>query len=178
MENIELSALDARRDYLARLLVAIQRCVFYLDASGNKLSWPIRSEELRLRRKQVDYFESLSALNERFAKLQDVMGSAMRHACLLAGESTESFLRVLVFYEKIGVLDSVTSWQLCRTTRNLAAHDYEISDDEVAGHFNAIHQLVPVLCRDAGRFVEYCAMELDIFPAEHTFSEEFIRICR
>jgi len=48
----------------------------------------------------------------------------MRYATLLAGEASDTFLKVLEFYEKIGVLDSVSSWQLCRTTRNLAALDY------------------------------------------------------
>jgi hypothetical protein len=72
-------------------------------------------------RKDVALFESLAAINERFAKLQDTLGAAMRHAVLLAGERADTFLRVLAFYEKIGVIESVAAWQLCRTVRYLAA---------------------------------------------------------
>jgi len=123
-ENI----LDAERQYLASLLEAIQRCVYFLHASDSKITWPLDGGELAIKKKDEQLFESLSAINERFAKLQDTMGAAMRHAAMLMGEQTDSFLKVLAFYEKTGVIDSVSSWQLCRTARNLAAHDYETED--------------------------------------------------
>jgi len=59
----------------------------------------------------------LAAINERFAKLQGTLGVAMRHASLLAGERGDALLKVLAFYEKVGVLDSVAAWQLCRTQK-------------------------------------------------------------
>ncbi len=114
------SILDSEKLHLAELLEAIQRCVYFLDASSRKLTWPLTKEQLETRKKDVALFEAMAAINERFAKLQDTLGIAMRHACILAGEPTDSFLKVLSFYEKTGILDSVVSWQLCRTARNLA----------------------------------------------------------
>lgn len=113
------SVLQAERMHLAGLLEAIQRCVYFLNASDKKLSWPLTATTLEQNKKNIDLFESLAAINERFAKLQDTLGAAMRHSLLLSGESGETFLKVLAFYEKTGVIDSVSSWQLCRTTRNL-----------------------------------------------------------
>lgn len=40
-------------------------------------------------------------MNERFAKLQNTLGAALRHAALLAGEATDTFLPTLAFYAKI-----------------------------------------------------------------------------
>jgi hypothetical protein len=104
-ENI----LDAERQYLSSLLEAIQRCVYFLHASDRKITWPLDADELSVRKKDEQLFESLSAINERFAKLQDTMGAAMRHAAMLMSEPADSFLKVLAFYEKNGVIDSVSS---------------------------------------------------------------------
>jgi hypothetical protein len=75
------SILDAEKSHLADLLEAIQRCVYFLDASSRKLNWPLTAELLEAQKKDVVLFEAMAAINERFAKLQDTMGAAMRHAC-------------------------------------------------------------------------------------------------
>ena len=102
-------ALQAERLHLAGLLEAIQRCVYFLNASDKKLSWPLTAAYLLQNKKNIDLFESLAAINERFAKLQDTLGAAMRHSVLLSGETGETFLKVLAFYEKTGVIDSIAS---------------------------------------------------------------------
>ncbi len=168
--------LDAERGHLSSLLEAIQRCVYFLHASDQRHDWPLSGERLSERKKDVELYESLAAINERFAKLQDTLGAAMRHAAFLAGESADTFLKVLSFYEKAGVLESVSSWQLCRTTRNLAAHDYEIDYEEIAGHFNSLHTLIPQLFGDAARFLDYCRDALGVFPKQGDFAKEFSSI--
>ncbi len=169
-------ALDAERAHLAGLLEAIQRCVYFLDASSSKQSWPLGRDQLAKRRKDVDLFESLAAMNERFAKLQDTLGAAMRHAGLLAGEPSETFLKTLTFYEKVGVLDSVVTWQTCRATRNLAAHVYETDYAAIAEHFNTLHNLIPGLYGNAARFVRYSREALGILPLHGDFAVEFAAI--
>ncbi len=170
--------LDAEQAHLSNLLEAIQRCVFFLEGSARKLSWPLEAEAIKGRKRDITLFESLAAINERFAKLQDTLGSAMRHAAMLAGEPVDSFLKVLSFYEKSGVIESVTAWQVYRATRNLAAHDYETDYAEIAEHFNALRGLLPALYADAARFVRYCHDTLHIQPASLDFSEDFIAITR
>jgi hypothetical protein len=172
------SALEAERAHLAGLVEAIQRCVYFLDASDRKHTWPLVAENLARNNKDVALFESLAAINERFAKLQDTLGAAMRHAALLAGEPRDTFLKVLTFYEKIDVLNSVTAWQLCRTTRNLAAHDYETDYVGIADHFNSLHTLIPELYGNSARFVVYCQEVLGIQPVHGDFANEFAAIVR
>ena len=96
------SILDAEREHLAGLLEAIQRCVYFLDASAQKLVWPLSAEFLAQHKKDVELFESMAAINERFAKLQDTLGAAIRHANLLAGESTNSLNLDLSACKKCG----------------------------------------------------------------------------
>lgn len=172
------SILEAEKAHLAGLLEAIQRCVYFLDASSQKLTWPLSAELLAVQKKNINLFEAMAAINERFAKLQDILGAAMRHASIFAGESSDSFLKTLSFYEKIGVLESVSSWQLCRTVRNLAAHDYEIEYAEIADHFNSLHTLTPLLYASAARFLSYCQEILSIEPKPGDFSADFILIVK
>jgi len=170
--------LDAEKAHLSNLLEAIQRCTYFLHAASVKPVWPLQAEELQRRKKDEALFEALSAFNERFAKLQDTLGAAMRHACILLGESTESFLKVLAYYEKENVIDSIESWQALRTVRNLAAHSYETDYSVIADHFNTLHEMLPGLYRIAALFNEHCAAKLGIEPAEKDFDDEFHKITR
>lgn len=70
--------LDEQREHLAQLLEAIQRCAWFLHQSEAKIEWAIDPNWLTEHKKDVDLFETLAAINERFAKLQDSLG--IRHA--------------------------------------------------------------------------------------------------
>jgi len=168
--------LTAGRVHLAGLIEAVERCVYFLNALVAKVPAPLQAEVLQQRRKDQLLFETLAATNERFAKLQDVLSSAFRHAALLAGEKTDSFLEILAFFEKAGVLSSSQDWQRIRVLRNLASHDYETDYPSVAAHFNSVLAAVPVLFGTAGRFVVWCRMHLEIGPASTDFEADFDRI--
>ena len=142
------------------------------------ITWPLTKERQETHKKDVVLFEAMAAINERFSKLQDTLGAAMRHVCILAVEPANSFLKVLSFYEKAGVLESVASWQLCRTARNLAAHDYEIEYAEIADHFNSLKTLTPLLYISAVGFLNYCQETLGIEPKQADFSTEFMAIVK
>ncbi len=167
------SLLSAQKQHLAGLLEGIQRCVYFLHASDASIEWPLTGQYLSDRKKDNDLFEAIAAINERFSKLQDTLGSAMRHSLLLSGEQASSFIKILAIFEKNGVISSIDDWQVARTARNLAAHDYEIDYNEVAEHFNALHTLKPGLFQAARRFVQYAEQELGIAPASADFASEF-----
>ncbi len=172
------NTLDNERNHLASLLEAIQRCVFFLNGSAQKLTWPMQAEEISDRKQDIALFEPMAAMNERFSKLQDTLGAAMRHAALLAGEPVDSFLKVLSFYEKCDVIESIERWQLYRTVRNLAAHDYETDHAVIADHFNTLHELLPALYTDAEKFMKYCQQTLHITPESLDFEHDFFMIIK
>lgn len=175
----ERDLLEVERTYLASLLEAIQRCAYFLHASEQKLAWPLAGEYLAANKKNVALFETLSALNERFAKLQDTLAAAMRHTALLMSEPTDSFLKVLALFEKLGVVESTAGWQRSRAARNLAAHYYETDYAAIAEHFNTLRSLHPMLYAAAGRLVAVCRESLKIEPLTRDFHNEFEQIvCR
>jgi len=174
MNNADL--LNAQKQHLAGLLEGIQRCVYFLHASDSSIEWPLTGEFLTARKKDNDLFEALAAVNERFSKLQDTIGSAMRHSLQLSGEQADSFIKVLAIFEKNGVVLSIEDWQVARAARNLAAYDYQIDYKEVAQHFNALHAIKPALCQTGSRFVQYAEQELSIAPASADFASEFAAI--
>ncbi len=171
------NSLTAEREHLANLLEALQRCTHFLHASVSKVPWPLDGITLRQRQKDVDLFEALAAFNERFAKLQDTLGAAMRHCALLMSEATAPFLKVLALFEKLEVIESVEAWQLCRTARNLAAHDYETDYALIAEHFNELQTLLPLLVKAASRLLALSALNLSIKPATSDFEAEFRQVC-
>ena len=168
--------LEQQKQHLANLLVAIQRCVYFLHTSDTGLDWPLTGDYLSGHKKDNQLFEALAAINERFAKLQDTLGSAMRHSLLLSGEQADSFIKVLALFEKFGVIPNIEEWQVARAARNLAAHDYETDYAAVAEHFNTLHALKASLLRTAGQFVQYCSSQLRVGPSSLDFSGEFERI--
>jgi hypothetical protein len=174
---MNIGSLQAEREHLSNLLEAAQRCSFFLHASSSKVLWPLNGSDLKQRQKDEELFESLAAFNERFAKLQDTLGAAMRHSALLMGENTTPFLKVLSLFEKLGVIESIASWQLCRTARNLAAHDYETDYTLIAEHFNELQELQPVLIKAASRLFKVCEQSLDIKPTTPNFEAEFQHVC-
>jgi hypothetical protein len=87
----QLSPLDAEKNHLSGLLEAIQRCVYFLDASSQTLLWPMTGAHLAQNKKDKELFQALAAINERFAKLQDTLGAAMRHSLVLSGERSDMF---------------------------------------------------------------------------------------
>lgn len=165
--------LEQQRAYLAQLLEAIQRCAWFLDQSRQKITWPLDGSSLLAHAKDANLFETLAAINERFAKLQDSLAAAMRHTALLMGENTHHFLQVLVLFEKVGVLDSAKRWQQARLVRNQAAHDYDPDYNAIAEHFNTLQQLIPGLFATAGKLLTYTNAELGVAPATRQFQEEF-----
>ena len=168
--------LNKERAHLSDLLEAIQRSSWFLNESLKKISWPLDAEELARRNKDIDLFETLSAINERFAKLQDTLASAMRHSALLMGEPTDPFLKVLTFFEKQGVLNSVDAWQECRMVRNMAAHDYETEYELIAEHFNTVRSMFPMLLSVSQGLLRVVSQELSIHPSSNDFHSEFTSI--
>lgn len=172
------SIFNAEKLHLSELLEAVQCCVYFLDASSQKLALPLTEELLKAQKKELVLFAAMAAINERFVKLQDTFAAAMRHACILAGEPSDSFLKVLNFFEKSGVIELFESWQLCRTSRNLAAYSYEIEFAQIADHFNTLKFFTTLLFMIAIRFLFYCHDILGIEPKQVGYSIEFMSIVK
>ena len=168
-----MTTLRAQKEHLANLLTAIQRSAYFLAAAERSLAWPLDAVDLAARKKDQALYQTLSAFNERYAKLQDVLGATMRHTALLLGERADEFLHVLAYFEKRGVVESIEGWQALRVARNQAAHEYETDYGAIAEHFNGLHELMPTLLALAWRLTSLCREKLGIGPGDAAFAEEF-----
>ena len=162
--------LTESRRHLGDLLEACQRCAWHLEATAARIEWPLTAETLEQRQMDLGLFEQLAAMNERFAKLQDLLGTAMRHLCELCGERTDTFLRVLAFCEKVGIITGSEAWQACRSLRNRAAHDYGTDFAVTAAHFNALHGQLPMLKATTLALADHARNALGIEPSDARFA--------
>lgn len=162
---------EESRRHLGDLIEACQRCAWHLNATVVRVEWPLTAETLSERQMDLGLFEPLAAMNERFAKLQDLLGTTMRHLCELCGERTDTFLRVLAFCEKAGIIDSVESWQTCRSLRNRAAHDYGTDFQLTASYFNALREQIPVLTHVTRAVAVHAKQTLGVAPEDQRFAE-------
>lgn len=163
------SPLEDMRLNLSSLLESCQRSAWYLLASSDRMRWPVTEKDLAEREMDLEFYERLAAINERFGKLQDLLGTSMRNLCLLAGENADTFLRVLSFCAKVGIIESVEDWQLCRSLRNRAAHDYGSDLSITAEHFNTLNQWVPKLVSVTIRLTDYADMHLLVHAKDGAF---------
>lgn len=154
----EIAALAERKAHLARKLGAIGRMVGHLSYSRNRLSYPIASVNA-LGEAEL---ESVSALVERFGKLQDLLGNVFRELLVLSGEDATDMNDVLSRLEKVGVLDSADEWRALRALRNLGAHDYDDDDAGKSEFINEIAVQSVKLDRIATQVVAYCRDKLNI----------------
>ncbi|WPL14144.1 hypothetical protein [Thiorhodovibrio litoralis] len=173
-----MNAESAEHLYLAEQLTALERCAYFALLVDGKVTWPLTVAALREHRLDGDWFEPLAALNERFAKLQDVLGSVMRHTAFMLAEPAPTFLSVLVFFEKHRVITSVAQWHRVRKMRNQAAHDYDLQPAVTAAHFNQIHAELPELVQIAARLVSFCQQWLDCRPLDTELHEVLERALR
>ena len=171
---MSLSVIEESRGHLADLLEAGQRCAWYLQAGAAKVRWPVTGAELAQRSRDLEFYERLAAIHERFGKLQDLLATTMRHLCELSGENTESFLRVASFCHKAGILSSLEDWQTCRSLRNRAAHAYGTDYTETAGHFNAMRAQIGFLTLAVIGVSAYVRENLQIQAADESFLRELV----
>jgi len=166
---------EESRRHLGDLIEACQRCAWHLNATAARVEWPLTATVLSQRQMDLALFEPLAAVNERFAKLQDLLGTTMRHLCELCGERTDTFLRVLAFCEKAGIIESADAWHVCRSLRNRAAHDYGTDFSLTAAHFNALHEQIPDLTAVTLAIAGYAKKSLGIEPGDQRFAEALKR---
>lgn len=146
-------------DYLEELLTALNRICRHLEKLLEVLPQPITEELLIQEESNFEFQNRLAALNERFSKLQDLLGRAFRHTALLLGEKHEGFLEVYAFFEKNDIVPDWRIWQKLRLLRNRAAHDYSVDFKEISDYFNEVIQGIKILLLSKENFVKFCKIK-------------------
>jgi len=150
--------LAERKAHLAHKLCAVNRLASHLAYSRARLAYPIPSIDTL----DEAALESVSALLERFGKLQDMLGATFREIVHLSGESADDMNDVLSRLEKIGVLSSGDQWRALRALRKLVAHEYDADDAGKTALINEIALQSGVLIGTASKVSDYAREKLEI----------------
>ena len=141
-----LQALDKKRQ-------AVMFIVEGFNFTVHRIDWENLSTGLTQR--DPDLMERLSALNDRFAKLQDLTGGLMKHWMLANGLAADDFRLVISAMEKHQLIDSADLWRGIRLMRNDAAHEYDIDVAFQQKYFNEVQRLGLLMCDWATRVIEW-----------------------
>lgn len=104
-----------------------------------------------------EHRERLDALAARFARCQQMAGSAFKALALLEAEPQPRFIDLLALMQKRGLIDSLAAWDSQRDLRNDAGHVYLATDTEFADFHNAVAEAAPGVIAYAKRLRDYAA---------------------
>jgi hypothetical protein len=149
--TLDERVLAERRSLLAEKLLVLERLSGHLGFSLGRLPYPLDSLDAL----DPVSLESVSALVERFGKLQDLLSGVFREIAVLSGDEASDMNRVFARMEKIGILADAERWRAMRVLRNLGAHEYDPNDGGRTRFINALAADAPELIAIAVQAVGY-----------------------
>ena len=100
--------------------------------------------------------EALAAFRVRFSEFQEHMGKAMRAVAIEEEKDVEPFTGVLLYMEKLQVIDSAEAWKQLRALRNAINDEYEENPFRLAQFFQTIAGSIPDLLEWDERLRLFC----------------------
>ena len=100
--------------------------------------------------------ETLAAFRLRFSEFQEHLGKTMRAVAIEEDQKTEPYTAVLLYMEKLRIIDAAERWKTIRELRNAVNHEYEENADRLSEFFTELTKAAPelFLCHD--RLVKFC----------------------
>lgn len=89
--------------------------------------------------------ETLAAFRVRFGEFQEQLGKAMRAVAIEEEQRHEPFTAVLLYMEKLDVIDSAQRWKEIRELRNAINHEYEENPERLSAFFEELTRATPSL---------------------------------
>lgn len=130
----------------ANLVFTLERVASFMPLSGAAIA-----------RLSAEERERLDALSARFARCQQMAGSAFKSLALLEAEPQSRFIDLLALMQKRGLIDSIEDWDTQRDLRNDSGHVYVATDAELADFYNALVRHAPAVSAYADRLRIYAA---------------------
>ncbi|MBN2679715.1 MAG: hypothetical protein JXR24_05750 [Acidithiobacillaceae bacterium] len=133
--------------------LAVLRCLRDgLRFTAGRLRWQITATDLD----DPEAAERLAALNDRFAKLQDQLAGALRHAHTMLGERYRTFFDVITWMAHESIITSPEVWLELRSLRNQLTHDYDLDAQAAVRYLNALHDNMDALIAIVEKFEGVC----------------------
>jgi hypothetical protein len=100
--------------------------------------------------------ETLAAFRVRFSEFQEQLGKAMRAIAIEEEQRTEPYTAVLLYMEKLAIIESAESWKEIRELRNAVNLEYEENAERLAEFFIELAQSTPQLFAWHDQLVKFC----------------------
>jgi len=144
---------------LAQQQALLQEKLQVLQRLQDGLAWSLeRLPRLDARRNNDPVIaERISAIVDRFCKLQDQLAGAMRHAHAMLGEKQRGFQDVVTWAVRQGIFTDGATWLELRSLRNRLTHEYDPSSEALAELIELIRSGHPVLVVATSEFAKICA---------------------
>lgn len=100
--------------------------------------------------------ETLAAFRVRFSEFQEHLGKTMRAIAIEEEQKTEPYTAVLLYMEKLNIIDSTEHWKEMRELRNSVNHEYEENGERLSEFFSELTQATPQLLTYYDNLVAFC----------------------
>ena len=105
--------------------------------------------------------ETLAAFRVRFSDFQEHLGKTMRAIAVEEEQKTEPYTAVLLYMEKLRIIESADRWKEIRELRNAINHEYEENTERLSEFFAALVQSVPELLVWHDCLAEFCRVHYE-----------------
>ena len=100
--------------------------------------------------------ETLAAFRVRFSEFQEHLGKAMRAIAIEEEQKTEPYTAMLLYMEKLRIIESADKWKEIRELRNAVNHEYEENAAKLTEFFMELTQATPILFTWHDNLVKFC----------------------
>ena len=142
-----LQLLQRRLDQLGRMRGYLQYSLQQVNRLLPIMDWKALTAENH---------EALAAFRVRFSEFQEHVGKAMRAVAIEEEQDVEPFTGVLLYMEKLKVIDSAEAWKQLRALRNAINHEYEDNPVRLAEFFQTVAESIPDLLEWDERLRLFC----------------------
>lgn len=100
--------------------------------------------------------ETLAAFRVRFSEFQEHLGKAMRAIAIEEEQKTEPYTAMLLYMEKLRIIESADRWKEIRELRNAVNHEYEENIAKLTEFFRELTQAATQLFEWHDNLVKFC----------------------
>lgn len=100
--------------------------------------------------------ETLAAFRVRFSEFQEHLGKTMRAIAIEEEQKAEPHTAMLLYMEKLQIIESAQQWKEIRELRNAVNHEYEENAVKLSEFFMELTQATPQLFNWHDNLMNFC----------------------
>lgn len=108
--------------------------------------------------------ETLAAFRVRFSEFQEHLGKAMRAIAIEEEQKSEPYTAMLLYMEKLQIIESAQHWKEIRELRNAVNHEYEENATKLSEFFMELTIATPQLFTWHDNLLRFCRDNYQSIP--------------